>query len=67
MSIMQPPHGAHISEIDTQNKNGGAVDFDRLTICYHGQKKLGAVLAPRKLRLGDFSIDAAITALQDDE
>ena len=66
MNVMHPPNGAHISELDTQNMNGGAVDFDRLTICYHGQKKLGAILAPRKLRLGDFSIDAAIAALRDE-
>ena len=56
-----------ISPIDTMNKNGGPVDFNRLAICYHGQKNLGAILAPRKLCLGDYSVDAAITELQEEE
>ena len=65
MNIMEPPDGDHISTIDIGTEAGGAVEFDRLTICYHGQKKLGAMLAPRKLRLGtDYSVDATITALQ---
>ena len=65
MTIMEPPDGDHISTIDIGTRAGGAVEFDRLTICYHGQKKLGAILAPRKLRLGnDYSVDAVITELR---
>ena len=67
MNIMEPPDGDHISKIDIGTKAGGTVEFDRLTICYHGQKKLGAILAPRKLRLGpDYSVNAAINALQNE-
>ena len=67
MNIMHPPHGKYISAIDTMNKNGGPVDFNCLTICYHEEKNLGAILAPRKLCLGDNSVNAAITALQEEE
>ena len=59
---MEPQDGDHISNIDNEIGGSGAVKFDCLTICYHGQKKLGAILlVPRKLHIGkNHSIDAAI-------
>ena len=42
-----------------------ALDFNRLTVCYHGQRKLGNGLAPRKLRLGEgFKVSEFIDSLK---
>ena len=43
--IIHPEQASHI-------KNIQPVAFERLTICYHSQKKLSVALAPRKYRLG---------------
>jgi hypothetical protein len=50
--ILSPPSEPHIREIETHNAFAGVPDFDRLVVCYHGQKNLGNILSPRKLRLG---------------
>ena len=40
------------------------IDFKRLTVCYHGQKKIGSALAPRRLRLGDgFQVSEFLNSL----
>jgi len=39
-NLIQPPGQQHISELETESSSGGPVNFNRLTICYHGQRKL---------------------------
>ena len=49
----------------TLNKYEGKVDFDQLIVCYHKQKSLRNVLAPRIGRFGtDFSVNAALKAFK---
>ena len=65
-SIVQPPGDARITDLQTMNDFGGTADFDSLIVCYHGQRNLGNILSPRKLRLGpSYSIDATIAKLRD--
>ena len=48
-TILKPENERNIHDIMP-------VNFGKLTICYHGQKKLGAALAPRHIRLGNYSV-----------
>ena len=60
-TIVDPPGKPHISTIDTGNLFKGKPDFDRLITCFHGQRKLGSILAPRKHRFGaNFSVSEFI-------
>jgi len=65
-SIVQPLGDTHITELQTMNDFGGTADFDSLIVCYQGQRNLGNILSPCKLRLGpSFSIDGATAKLRD--
>jgi len=64
--IVQPQNEEHILNLDTMNSFGGNPDFDSLIVCYHGQPNLGNMLSPRKLRLGDYSINDAIRRFRDE-
>ena len=55
-TILQP-NDQHISSIHP-------VPFKRLTICYHGQKKLGDALAPRRLRLGEYLVSTFLESMK---
>ena len=63
-NILSPDSQEKIQSINTENPFNGLPDFDRLTICYHGQKNLSSILSPRKLRLGDFSISSHLDTLR---
>lgn len=58
-NILHPANQPHLSEIPTMNSEDpdGSVDFDRIQICYTKNHNLGSLLSPRKLRMGNFSIN----------
>ena len=56
-TMLAPLNKEPIENIIANKRFPGPVDFDRITTCYHKQKSLRNVLAPRKLRLGEgFSV-----------
>ena len=57
-TILQPNGSIPLHELPSRNGfEPGPVDFDRLQVCYRSQTKLGSILSPRKLRLGNkFSV-----------
>ncbi|MCP4745959.1 MAG: hypothetical protein GY874_07435 [Desulfobacteraceae bacterium] len=57
LTMLAPPNNKPIKNITANHRFPGPVDFERITTCYHKQKSLRNILAPRKLRLGDgFSV-----------
>ena len=63
--VVAPFQQERITNMPTLNKYEGKVDFDQLIVCYHKQKSLRNVLAPRIGRFGtDFSVNAALKAFK---
>ena len=57
-TILEPYASKPLGDLPASNGfPTGPVDFDRLQVCYRSQTRLGSILSPCKLRLGDdFSV-----------
>jgi hypothetical protein len=51
-TIVSPSDRPLITDVDTLNNFDAKPDFNRMIVCYSGQRKLGTILSPRRHRFG---------------